>query len=122
MLLAQDKTSVLLEKSLGVAALRYEVTANNLANIDTPGFKKSYVVFEDILQSAMDRQGEVHSIKDVQPQVEKETSTSLRQDGNNVDLEEEMTQLVMNTVNYNFSAQQLNKKFAMLKYVISEGR
>lgn len=134
-MLAADKTAVLLEKSLSVSALRYEVIANNIANIDTPGFKKSYVVFEDILKSALkgshsiqlkkthpNHFGVSDRIENILPNVEKDVRTSMRLEGNNVDLEDEMTQLVMNTVNYNFSAQQINKKLAMLKYVISDGR
>ena len=122
MLLAGDQTAVLLEKSLGVSSLRYKVIANNLANIDTPGFKKSYVVFEDILRSAMDKSENFDKTRNIEPKVHRETHSSLRVDGNNVDLEEEMTQLVMNTLNYNFTVQQLNKRLAMLKYVISDGR
>lgn len=122
MLLDSDKTAVMLEKSLGVSALRYKVIANNIANLDTPGFKKSYVDFEDILKSAIGSQANPDKIQAVEPKVQRETLSSLRVDGNNVDLEEEMTQLVMNTLNYNFSAQQINKKLAMLKYVILDGR
>ena len=135
MLLAGDKTAVLLEKSLDTAVLRYQVIANNLANIDTPGFKKSSVIFEEMLQSAIEGQpafslrkthpnhiGSHNSIEEVQPQVEKDSATSLRLEGNNVDMEEEMTKMVMNSINYYFSAQQINKKLAMLRYVITDGR
>ena len=135
MLLAGDKTAVLLEKSLGAAVLRYEVIANNLANVDTPGFKKSFVLFEEELQSAIRDQGAFRlrhthpnhiggpdTIEDVQPEVKKDTVTSERLEGNNVDIEEEMTKLVMNSINYYFAAQQINKKLAMLRYVISDGR
>lgn len=135
MLLAGDKTAVMLEKSLGAAVLRYEVIAHNLANIDTPGFKKSYVLFEEELQSAINDQGafrlrKTHpnhlggpdTIEDVQPEVKTDSVTSQRLEGNNVDIEEEMTKLVMNSINYYFAAQQINKKLAMLRYVISDGR
>lgn len=134
MLLAGDKTSSMLEKSLDTARFRYEVIANNLANIDTPGFKKSSVVFEEMLRSSLNDQddfslrrthpnhiGSSDSIEEIQPKVEKDTSTSLRLEGNNVDIEEEMTKMVMNSVNYYFSAQQINKKLAALRYVIQNG-
>lgn len=135
MLLATDKTAVMLGKSLKAASLRYEVIADNIANIDTPGFKKSFVVFEDILRETLEGRdssslrkthpnhfGNTDSFEGIQPEVKKDDQTSLRLDGNNVDIEEEMTQLVMNTVNYNFTAQQINNKLAMLRYVITEGR
>lgn len=135
MLLRGDKTSVLLEKSLSASALRNRVIANNLANIDTPGFKKSYVVFEDILRDALGTEksislrrthprhfGVSDKIEEIQPRVEKDTRTSLRLEGNNVDIEEEMIHLVMNAVNHNFAVQRLNSKLAALRYVISGGR
>jgi|LFRM01.1.fsa_nt_gb flagellar basal-body rod protein FlgB len=135
MFLGGDKTSVLLEKSLNVSALRYEVIANNLANIDTPGFKKSYVVFEEILQDALENKKSISirrthpghfgisdRIEEIQPRVEKDTQTSLRLEGNNVDIEDEMIQLVMNSVNHNFAVQRLNSKLAAMRYVISDGR
>jgi flagellar basal-body rod protein FlgB len=135
MFLGGDKTSVLLEKSLNVSALRYEVIANNLANIDTPGFKKSYVVFEEILQDALENKKSISirrthpghfgisdRIEEIQPKVEKDTQTSLRLEGNNVDIEDEMIQLVMNSVNHNFAVQRLNSKLAAMRYVISDGR
>jgi flagellar basal-body rod protein FlgB len=133
MFLGGDKTSVLLEKSLNVSALRYEVIANNLANIDTPGFKKSYVVFEEILRDALEDKKSISirrthpghfgisdRIEEIQPRVEKDTQTSLRLEGNNVDIEDEMIQLVMNSVNHNFAVQRLNSKLAAMRYVISD--
>ena len=61
-------------------------------------------------------------IEEIQPRVEKDTRTSLRLEGNNVDIEEEMIHLVMNAVNHNFAVQRLNSKLAALRYVISGGR
>ena len=53
MLLREIKLSVYWKSPSVLLHCIIEVIANNLANIDTPGFKKSYVVFEDILQDAL---------------------------------------------------------------------
>jgi len=43
----------LMEKGLDAAALRNTVIANNLANVDTPGYKRSEVAFEDVFRKAL---------------------------------------------------------------------
>ncbi|NLK00881.1 MAG: flagellar basal body rod protein FlgB, partial [Clostridia bacterium] len=50
------------------------------------------------------------------------TQGSMRVDGNNVDLEEEMTNLAMNGINYNFATRMLNNKISNIRHVVSEGR
>jgi len=48
-----DLTLLLLEKTLDVCVLRHKVIANNIANVDTPGFKASRVIFEEKLKRAL---------------------------------------------------------------------
>ncbi|HHU31829.1 MAG TPA: flagellar basal body rod protein FlgB, partial [Clostridia bacterium] len=43
----------LLQKALNVASLRQDVLAHNIANVNTPGFKRSFVSFEESLQQAL---------------------------------------------------------------------
>ena len=45
------------EKTLDATWARNEVIAQNIANVDTPGYKKSSVSFEEHLESAMDSSG-----------------------------------------------------------------
>lgn len=51
-LLGSSQVSVL-EQALSAASLRQKVISNNIANVNTPGFKKSNVIFEDLLQEAI---------------------------------------------------------------------
>jgi len=119
-----DVTSQLLTKALDTASMRQRVISNNLANINTPGFKRSYVTFEEELRKTLETNNRVNlnSIQKIEPQINKDNSTSMRLDGNNVDMDQEMVDLAMNSINYNTAVQQLNKKLGMLRYVISEGR
>ena len=130
------KTMSLLEKSLGVASLRHEVISNNIANVNTPGFKRSEVTFEESLKKALNAQNAKLSMAvtnpdhvngtprwgEIEEKIVKEEHTSLRHDGNNVDLDVEMAQLAMNSINYYTSVTQLNMKFSKLRHVISGGR
>jgi flagellar basal-body rod protein FlgB len=123
-----------LENSLGAAALRQRVAANNIANVNTPGFKKSDVVFEDMLREAMTgnsasvqvRTHEKHlskkkSFGEITPQIVTSTATAMRNDGNNVDVEAEMAQVAKTSLYYNALAQQLSSKFAALKTAMNQG-
>ncbi|KUK11646.1 MAG: Flagellar basal body rod protein FlgB [Clostridia bacterium 41_269] len=130
-----DPAVKVLEKYLDAAYQRQEVTANNIANINTPGYKKSYVVFEEFLAQALKEKegiplrrthpahmGSVPALEEIAPEIRRDYSTSHRTDGNNVSIEEEMAVLAMNAINYNLAAQQLSNKLSLLRYVITEGR
>lgn len=125
----------ILEKSLAASSLRQRVISNNIANVNTPGFKKSDVIFEDLLQQALSEQPmlqqtcthENHlsktfsSVEQVQPQVATSTATAIRNDGNNVDIEAEMASVAKNNLYYNSLAQLMSKKLGALKTVINQG-
>jgi flagellar basal-body rod protein FlgB len=112
-----------LEKSLDAAWLRNEVISGNVANADTPGYKRKEVQFEQFLNSEMKNS----QIEKGQTRlsggggvkvVEDHSSYSYRLDGNNVDMEREMAQMAMNTLRYNTLIQRMNGQFSKLRNVI----
>lgn len=119
-----------LVKSLDVAALRQQVIAQNIANLNTPGYKRSYVVFSEELSRAREKlslrtTNDRHLPgKDAggEPRVQVERSTSRRSDGNNVDLDQEMLDLVTNQLRYNLLVQKVSDRYANWRYIINEGR
>lgn len=118
-MIGKDLSTRVLELGLAAASLRQRVLAHNIANVGTPGFKRSRVEFERQLTEAVQ---ERRSVVDVEPAVVRETTTSGRPDGNNVDIELEMTQLAQNQVLYSALTRQLSDHFARLRAVISDGR
>ncbi|MDI6617553.1 MAG: flagellar basal body rod protein FlgB [Clostridiales bacterium] len=114
----EDLTYGLIKKSLDASALRQKVIANNISNINTKNFKRSDVVFEDILK---DKLGDGELTDSVEPEVVKDSSTSMREDGNNVDIDYEMTNMAANEILYNTMITQLNTKYSILRYSIEEG-
>lgn len=121
-----------LEKGLDAAWLRNEVIADNIANIDTPGFTASHVEFEGLLQSAMEaddgfknrRTHEKHfdfgsDWESVEPIVMQNTDTDMRMDGNNVDMETEMLELARNTLHYNSMVSKLSSEFTRMRTAIT---
>ncbi len=122
-----------LSKGLDASALRQQVHAHNLANVNTPHFKRSYVEFEEILQKAgiqgkkmlaTTNPGHIAAQSESVSggKVVRDGATSMRSDGNNVDVDKEMTQIAMNQLYYNALSQQLNDRLGVLRYVINEGR
>lgn len=122
----------MLQRGLDATTLRQRVIANNIANINTPGFKKSYVSFEDQLQVAMGKNGAplkgTHprhigvTGPAIKPEVKQVNETTMRFDGNNVDIDEEMVNLAATTIQYDVIAQGLIDRFNLLGNVIAGRR
>ncbi|MGE5573934.1 MAG: flagellar basal body rod protein FlgB [Bacteroidota bacterium] len=113
----RDRTLVGLSKALDALSLRHEVIADNIANVNTPGFKARRVRFEDQLKSAIAR-GDPDSCS---PVIE-EDQLEVRRDGNSVDIDLEMARLAETTVMYSAISRLVSGRFDLIKYVISEGR
>lgn len=125
----------LLEKSLDASTLRQKVIANNMANIDTPHFKRSEVVFEDLLQKEIQSQGGLQAYRtdprhlrfhnetsgNVMPQIIQDNNTSMNNNQNNVDIDYEMSLMAKNQLRYNVLVQQMNSEFKKMRTAI-EGR
>ena len=131
-----NQTFTLLEKGLEASKLREQVTAHNIANNDTPDFKRSYVEFEQYLAAAlneeqsefeMKRTRRGHSLPEetdldgVTPMVIKDNSTTLRMDGNNVDIEHEKVEQAKNQIHYNTLVEQLNSELRRLRIAMGKG-
>lgn len=126
-------TTRLMERALDASSLRNNVIANNLANVDTPGYKRSEVRFEEELAKALSSSGGIsgkrtraehipigrRSATEVSPGVEVQEDTTVRNDGNNVDIDREMAALAKNSILYNALAQEINGEFQKLKTVIN---
>lgn len=124
------------EKALDAAWTRNEAIAQNIANVDTPGYKKKSVAFEEYLEDALDKDGFKGNTTDKRhiqigggnPDNIKITvnteykNLSTRLDGNNVDIESEMAALAKNDIRYNTLVQSISGSYSRLKSVISEGR
>lgn len=120
-------------RSLRAANLRHQVISNNIANVNTPNFKKSEVVFETLLAKqlspdtkklAMVRTNDKHLPKALSggaypsAQVEQINTTSMRSDNNNVDIDSEMAGLAENNIYYNAVVRQTGDYFSSMKSVI----
>ncbi len=92
-----DVTSSALEVAIRGTEQRQTVLANNLANVNTPGFKRSDVSFQGALQDALQSSGGDTPAVDATPfSTTTDSTTSMRADGNNVDVDTESANLAKN--------------------------
>ena len=92
-----DVTSSALEVAIKGTEQRQSLLANNLANVNTPGFKRSDVSFQGALASALQSANGSTSVVDATPfTTSSDSSTSMRADGNNVDADTESANLAKN--------------------------
>lgn len=122
-----DTTFAVLGKAMDVYSLRHRVAANNIANVNTPGFKRSHVPFEAELREAIDS-GErdegklLRALDRMEVAAEVDYLTESREDGNNVDIEQEIAEMTKNQIRYTAAGSILKTKLSMYRFVISEGR
>lgn len=120
-----DRTMDSLKLSINAAAERQKALANNVANINTPGyrrvdldnqFKKN---FADALER-LDRGERLDSIKPQNPYVSIASTQGIaRMDGNTVNLEQEMTEIIKNHADFDFAGRMLALRYSGLKAAIS---
>jgi len=95
---------------LDATELRSRTIANNIANINTPNYKRRYVTFEDSLKN---------EISNAKIEVKVDKDSIVREDGNNVDLENEKVNQAAASLQYNALVSLTNTKLAMTKSVIA---
>jgi flagellar basal-body rod protein FlgB len=126
------KTDVpVLNKALDAYAMRQKSIADNIANADTPGYKRSEVSFEEDLKAALDKKGvsgfrtnprhlpvgkpRIDEVKSI-PFIPKDNS--LASGKNNVDIEHEMAELAKNQINFTYGSRLMELTFNRLKSAI----
>lgn len=123
----------LLHRELDVQSLRYQVTANNIANSEVPNYKKQGVNFESELKKAFESRDNEHNSfkmitaderhiqsetprdwKSVEPRRVTDYMTTSKANGNNVDAEEEAMNLVQIQMQYRLLTQLESFEFGQI--------
>ncbi|QST01579.1 flagellar basal body rod protein FlgB [Pontibacillus sp. ALD_SL1] len=120
-----------LEKSMDYASLKNKTISNNIANVDTPNYKAKDVKFKDVFSQQMSsidakRTNSKHipfsSTNTSRFSITSNGSTQYNHNGNNVDIDQEMSDLAKNQIYYQALVDRLNGKFRSLESVIKGGR
>ncbi len=120
------------KRALDASSLRHEVIANNIANVETPNYKRKKVVFESLLADSMDnmklKMAKTHekhmdtSLEGMPYYIQTDTSFSERIDGNNVNIDAEMAEQAKNTIKYDALITQTSSQIRRLKNAIKGGK
>ena len=116
-----------LQRASEASAKRHEVISNNIANVDTPGYKRQDVNFEEQLRKAMknsryksiDERVANIDLEKLKPITYRDHATvSYRLDGNNVDIDTENVELASNQIRYQGLTDSITKQFQGLQSVM----
>ena len=113
-----SNTADLLAVALTAEALRQKTIANNIANLETPGYRRGDVKFEELLAKEMDSQGNV-DVSKVEAVVYQPKNTPVKSNGNDVNLEVEVGEMVKNSLRHKTLARLIHKKIKGLDAIIN---
>ena len=115
------------EKTLDSLWMRQNLTMNNIANVDTPGFKSQYMTFENELaqkiRSALTVQkasmknvkNVARGIENMRPSVHTTLNESTRLDENNVDMDQEQVELARTAYEYQYMISSVSSDLSRLR-------
>ncbi|MBN2051251.1 MAG: flagellar basal body rod protein FlgB [Spirochaetales bacterium] len=129
------KTLDIMHRSMDATMFRRAVIANNLANSDTPNFKRSTVTFEAELKRALESEKRTSipaalthrahipfertvDYRDVRPKTQLDYLTTAKNNGNNVDVEEEMMTALQNQMSYDLMTSYVANQFTQVSMVL----
>lgn len=116
----------LMNKSLDGTWTRQKAISDNIANFETPGYKRKYVTFEDELKKVLNqtnvKKSEIsNNIRNQKINMGVAKDEVTRADGNGVNIEFENIELARAQLQYRAVSQQLSSQFARLRSAISGG-
>ena len=126
-----------LPRGMTAASMRQEVVSHNIANVNTPNYRKTNVEFEDMLAREIygdEPEGTLEMVRThdkhlpfkplpfhAEPTMIEDHTTIMRVDDNNVDIDIEMATLAKNQLYYNALATEFGQYVSKLKTVITSG-
>jgi flagellar basal-body rod protein FlgB len=119
-----------LNKAADAANTRNTLISNNIANVDTPNYKRKDIDFESVLQAELAGEKSLdkavasanQDLSTLDPQVYTDNSSlSYRTDGNNVDIATEEAYLAENQIRYQALVDLISQEFSRYNTVLSNG-
>ncbi|RKY23688.1 MAG: flagellar basal body rod protein FlgB [Planctomycetota bacterium] len=107
-----------IEAGIRAETLRQKAIANNIANLQTPGYRRIDVKFKELLAKAMDSSGAVDFSK-IEMELYHPKQTPIKSNGNDVNLESEVGEMVKNTLRHKAYIRLLNKKYRQIELAMN---
>ena len=128
-----DPTLALMGHSLDRLSKTQQVIGHNIANVDTPHYRAKTLSFDVALEGALDASTRLALARThaghlepgtpalLEPQIVERPNRNERVDGNTVDINQGMVELVETGLKYRAVAQLASKRLALLKAIATEG-
>lgn len=123
-----NKLVSMMQKALDGAWQRHDVLSGNIANAETPGYKRQDVDFLSVLQNTERKLTPLSthplhlSLESDKKFLVSEDPTSVSPDGNGVDIDKEMAEVAANTLYYTAVSRQLSGYLSLIRRAVTEGR
>jgi flagellar basal-body rod protein FlgB len=114
-----DSIIAILEAGIKAEGLRQKAIANNVANLETPGYRRIDVKFEELLAKSLDSAGAV-DLSEVGPEIYQPKNTPVRSNGNDTTLETEVSAMIKNSLRYKTYIRLLNQKYKKIEMAIGK--
>ncbi len=111
-------TNQLLQAGLNAESLRQNVIAGNIANIATPNYKSLSVKFEETLAKAIEN-GKGEELSKLKGELYTPNKTTVNSNGNDVDLDVEVSEMVKNTLRHKTYTLLLKKRYGQIRAAIN---
>lgn len=116
-----------LQQAADASWLRNSIISNNIANVDTPNYKRKDVQFETYLieqlagGDTMDSYVDGMDLSTIEATIYTDNANlSYRSDGNNVDIDTENAEFAKNQIKYNVMTDAISQEFSRLKTAIGK--
>ncbi len=115
------KNFTLLGRMMDLNAAKLRTISQNVANINTPNYRRRELKFDKALREAMGR-GHASDYRSIRGYVDRPNNTAIRNNGNNVDIDLEMLNMSQTTASYEIYTDLYKRKSQMVKMAIRGGR
>ncbi len=127
-----DGPGQLLQESLSGLVKRQQLIANNLANVDTPGYRAMDIPFEQVLDREIRKEGDLRMVVTdpghvgsspvMEQALSKQQPVVFRTDRNGVDVDAEMSRLAETSIQFDAVSQLMAGRLAIMRMAVSDGR
>jgi flagellar basal-body rod protein FlgB len=116
-----DSIIDLIEVGIKAEGLRQKAIANNVANLETPGYRRLDVKFEEVLAKTLDSSDSV-DLNNIEPEVYQPKKTPIKNNGNDVNLESEVGAMIKNSLRHKTFIRLLSNRYKQIEMAINVGR
>ena len=108
----------LIDAGIRAQTLRQKAVANNIANLETPGYRRIDVKFEELLEKCLSSSDDF-DLSDIEAELYRPKNTPVKSNGNDVNLEAEIGQMIKDTLRHKAYIRLLSKKYNQIDLAIA---